>query len=418
MPRRVVILGGGVIGVEFASILQHFGSEVTIVEMLDSLIPTEDADAVQGAAARVQEARHHHAPGRPGHPRSSTATTATLHFEASDGTAGQVEADLVLVATGRGPNVDGHRPGTGRRRLRPAQRHRHRPGTCAPTCRTSSRPATWPASWQLAHTSFREGEVAAENAARPRRRDRLHGGAALHLHRSRGGRRGPDRGAGARAPRRRGRGRAHARSRPTRRAQMYAEKTGWVKTIHETRYGELLGLVIVGPQATELVNAGVVGISAEATIETIGDSIAAHPTLAEAVKEAALVALGRPIHLPPAQAPRQSGRRPVSGVRASQFLIPTLKDDPADAEAISHKLLVRGGLHPPGRTRALHLPAAGLAGDAADRPHHPRGDGHDRPGHADAGAEPGRAVAAHRPLGHPAAVQADRLLRASTTRWR
>jgi dihydrolipoamide dehydrogenase len=59
--------------------------------------------------------------------------------------------------------------------------------------------------------------------------------------------------------------------------------------------------VIVGPQATELVNAGVVGLSAEATIETIGDSMAAHPTLAEAVKEAALVALGRPIHLPPAK---------------------------------------------------------------------------------------------------------------------
>ncbi len=86
---------------------------------------------------------------------------------------------------------------------------------------------------------------------------------------------------------------------------MYGEKTGFVKTIHENRYGELLGLVIVGPQATELVNAGVVGIAAEATIETIGDSITAHPTLAEAVKEAALVALGRPIHLPP---PRQRAK--------------------------------------------------------------------------------------------------------------
>jgi dihydrolipoamide dehydrogenase len=85
---------------------------------------------------------------------------------------------------------------------------------------------------------------------------------------------------------------------------MYAERVGWAKTIHETRYGELLGLVIVGPQATELVNAGVVGITAEATIETLADSITAHPTLAEAVKEAALVALGRPIHLPPARRPR------------------------------------------------------------------------------------------------------------------
>jgi dihydrolipoamide dehydrogenase len=74
-----------------------------------------------------------------------------------------------------------------------------------------------------------------------------------------------------------------------------------VKTIHETRYGELLGMVIVGPQATELVNSGVVGIGAEATIETLGDAMTAHPTLSEAVKEAALVALGRPIHLPPAR---------------------------------------------------------------------------------------------------------------------
>jgi dihydrolipoamide dehydrogenase len=89
------------------------------------------------------------------------------------------------------------------------------------------------------------------------------------------------------------------------RAQMYAEKGGWAKTIHETRYGELLGLVIVGPQATELVNAGVIGIGAESTIDTVADSIAAHPTLAEAVKEAALVALGRPIHLPP---PRQRAK--------------------------------------------------------------------------------------------------------------
>jgi dihydrolipoamide dehydrogenase len=89
------------------------------------------------------------------------------------------------------------------------------------------------------------------------------------------------------------------------RAQMYGEKTGFAKTIHETRYGELLGLVIVGPQATELVNAGVIGIGAESTIDTVADSIAAHPTLAEAVKEAALVALGRPIHLPP---PRQRAK--------------------------------------------------------------------------------------------------------------
>jgi dihydrolipoamide dehydrogenase len=82
------------------------------------------------------------------------------------------------------------------------------------------------------------------------------------------------------------------------RAAMYGDRTGFVKVIGETRYGEFLGMVAVGTNATELVEAGVVAIQAEATLETLGDSIAAHPTLGEAVKEAALAALGRPIHIP------------------------------------------------------------------------------------------------------------------------
>ncbi len=124
---------------------------------------------------------------------------------------------------------------------------------------------------------------------------------------------------------------------------MYGETAGWVKTIHETHYGELLGIVIVGPQATELINAGVVGITAEATIDTLADSFAAHPTLAEGIKEAALVALGRPIHLPPPRRAKARGAVLSMVTRASRYLMPTLKDDPADAEAASHKLLVRGG---------------------------------------------------------------------------
>ena len=58
-------------------------------------------------------------------------------------------------------------------------------------------------------------------------------------------------------------------------------------------------LVVVGINATEIINTGVIALDAEATIETVADSIAAHPTLAEGLKEAGLVALGRPIHLPP-----------------------------------------------------------------------------------------------------------------------
>ena len=83
------------------------------------------------------------------------------------------------------------------------------------------------------------------------------------------------------------------------RAVMQGATTGWVKTIHETRYGELLGIVMVGAHVTDLIEAGVVAIDAEATIETVADGMAAHPTLSEAIKEAGLVGLGRPIHLPP-----------------------------------------------------------------------------------------------------------------------
>ena len=83
------------------------------------------------------------------------------------------------------------------------------------------------------------------------------------------------------------------------RAVMSGDTTGWVKTIHETTYGELLGVVIVGPHATDLIDAAVVALDAESTIETVADGIAPHPTYSEAMKEAGLVALGRAIHLPP-----------------------------------------------------------------------------------------------------------------------
>jgi len=210
----------------------------------------------------------------------------------------------VLVATGRGPSTadigldragvdsDPRRGVIADRHMRTNVAHIYAVGDVAGV-------------YQLAHTSFREGEVAAENAlghaaemdytAVPRCVYTDPEVAAVGLTEAQAREQhGDDAIVVGRFP-----------FAASARAQMYAEKGGWAKTIHETRYGELLGLVIVGPQATELVNAGVIGIGAESTIDTVADSIAAHPTLAEAVKEAALVALGRPIHLPP---PRQRAK--------------------------------------------------------------------------------------------------------------
>jgi dihydrolipoamide dehydrogenase len=209
---------------------------------------------------------------------------------------GTVQADLMLVSVGRGPLVEGiglehagvefdPRKGiSADERRRTTVPHIYAVGDCA-------------GYWQLAHTAFREGEVAAENACghdavvdnravpRPIYTDPEVAGVGLteaqarELH-------GDDVAVGqfpwvANA-----------------RAVMQGDTTGWVKSIHETKYGELLGLVMVGPHVTDLIEAGTVAIDAESTVETVADGMAAHPTLSEAVKEAGLVALGRAIHVP------------------------------------------------------------------------------------------------------------------------
>jgi dihydrolipoamide dehydrogenase len=293
VPKRLVVLGGGIIGCEFASIFNRFGSEVTIIEMLPRLIPAEDDDAAKELAKQF---------GKRGivlHLEKQctrvddSGTELTVHF----GDGETVTADLMLVAVGRGPLVEGlglesigveldKRKGIAAdERRRTTVPHIYAVGDCA-------------GYWQLAHTAFREGEVAAENALghdavvdnrgvpRPIYTDPEVASVGLTEQEARE-QYGDDVAVGT-FP-----WVANAR------AVMQNETVGWVKSIHETRYGEFLGLVMVGPHVTDLIEAGVVALDAESTVETVADGMAAHPTLSEAIKEAGLVALGRVIHLPP-----------------------------------------------------------------------------------------------------------------------
>src|SRR5438105_7422288 len=101
VPRRLVVLGGGIIGCEFASIFRRFGSDVTIVEMLPQLIPQEDADASKELAKQFQKR------GITLHLETTcdrvedTGSGVRVHFGGQN-----TEADLMLVATGRGPTVE------------------------------------------------------------------------------------------------------------------------------------------------------------------------------------------------------------------------------------------------------------------------------------------------------------------------
>ena len=295
VPRRLVVLGGGIIGCEFASIFERFGTEVTMIEMLDALIPQEDADAtseLRKSFARRGIVVHL---GKQCTRVEDTGSALLVHF----GDGETVECDLMLVAVGRAPLVDGigleaagvafdPRAGIGTdARRRTSVEHIYAAGDVA-------------GYWQLAHTAFREGEIAAENATgheaampespavpRPIYTDPEIAGVGLTEAQAIE-RHGAENIAVGRFP-----WVANAR------AVMTGETAGWVKSIHETTYGELVGVVIVGSHATDLIEAAVVALDAEATIETIADGMTAHPTLSEGLKEAGLVALGRPIHLPP-----------------------------------------------------------------------------------------------------------------------
>ena len=292
VPKRLVILGGGIIGCEFASIFNRFGSEVTIVEMLETLIPQEDADAAKELSKAFGKRGIALQLGKQCTKVEDDGSQLTVHY----GDGETVQADLMLVSVGRGPVVENlglEEAGIefDKRKGIAADEHRR---TTVPHIYAVGDCAGY---WQLAHTAFREGEVAAENAMgheatvgspavpRPIYTDPEIAGVGLteaearELH-------GDDVAVGV-FP-----WVANAR------AVMQAETVGWVKSIHETRYGELLGVVMVGPHVTDLIEAGTVAIDAEATVETVADGMCAHPTLSEAFKEAGLVALGRAIHIP------------------------------------------------------------------------------------------------------------------------
>ena len=299
VPERLVVLGGGVIGCEFASIFAHFGSHVTIVEMLPNLLGNEDADAVSALERAFKKRGVDVVLGaRATRVEPQTDSLRLIYADGND-EEHAVDADRILVSTGRVANVED----LGLEAAGVVAERRRIPVDAS--MRTNV-PHIFAAgdvagNWQLAHTAFREGEVAAENAlghdslidyrSTPRCTYTDPEVAAVGL---------------TEAEAREQHGDAvQVGTMPyaaIARAAMYGDRTGFAKVISESRYGELLGMVVVGTQATELINAGVVGIEGEATVETIGDSIAAHPTLGEAVKEAALVALGRPLHIP---APRR-----------------------------------------------------------------------------------------------------------------
>ena len=300
VPKRLAIMGSGAVGVEFASIYKRFGSDVTIIELLPTLVPVED-DAVSAELEKVfrkQGIKVMTGTKATGAKVGASGVTLTLE---KDGKTSTLEVDKLLVATGRGPVTAGL--GAEEAGLKLERGY----VKVSPDYSTGV-PGIWaigdvitfdePGHPQLAHLSSAEGIVLAERiVARggqtppPINYDHVPGCTycdpeigSIGLTEREAKKRGYDVAVGVFPFGVLGR------------AKMAGETDGFVKIVADKKYDEVLGVHMIGPRATELVAAAGIALRTEATVEEIIRTIHAHPTMSEAIAEAAHAVHGAAIH--------------------------------------------------------------------------------------------------------------------------
>ncbi|MDR7578971.1 MAG: dihydrolipoyl dehydrogenase [Armatimonadota bacterium] len=295
VPGKLAVLGAGVIGVEFASAFASLGSQVTVIEILPRALPAEDEEV--SAALEKAFARRGIRVLTSASLKSVERTPTGLQLSVErDGKVEGVEADRLLVAVGRGPVTDGlgleevgvEVDGQGFVRTQGVYR--------------TTAPGIW-AIGDVIHAQPMLAHVASEEAVRAV--EDMAGHAVAPLDYDAVPRctycspevasfgltevQARERGYEVRV----GRFPFSANSK----ALILGEREGFVKVVTDARHGEILGMHMVGPRVTELVPEGILGKSVEATIHEVAAAVHAHPTLAEAIHEAALDALGRVVHL-------------------------------------------------------------------------------------------------------------------------
>jgi dihydrolipoamide dehydrogenase len=302
VPKSIAIMGSGAVGVEFASIFKSYGSDVTVIELLPRLVPGED-EAISSELERTFKKRGI---------KVMTASKVTAAKAGSKGVDIEVQSaregadqskqklafDLLLVATGRGPVTEGlgaDKLGIEMDRGYIVVDEMFRtnvPGISAiGDVITMGGP-----HYQLAHVSSMEGIVLAERIAGQ------HVQPINYDHVPRCTYTEPEIGSvGLTEAQAKAQGHeVRVGSFPFRalaRARMAGEIEGFVKIVAEKKYDEILGVHIIGPRATELIAEAVMALRMEVTIEELVKTIHAHPTMSEAVGEAAHAAHGAAIHM-------------------------------------------------------------------------------------------------------------------------
>lgn len=296
LPRRVVVLGGGAIGVEFATVFNAYGCEVTIVEMLPRLVPIEDPDMSKELTRAFTRRGIKVLTGTRVERVTVEGGTAQVQVAPSGEGAGgpqTLEADRVLVGLGFRPNSEN----LGLEALGVQVERGH---IVVDEYMRTSVPGIYAVGdvngkLKLAHVAFAMGEVAAETIAghetikldmnsMPRCTYSAPQIASIGLSEEQA----------------RAQGDVRVGTfpfRPNGKAMALSETEGQAKIIADARTGEILGAHLIGPDVTELIGEFSLARFLEATPLELARAVHPHPTLSEVIAEAALGVEGQPIHM-------------------------------------------------------------------------------------------------------------------------
>ncbi|HLH20328.1 MAG TPA: dihydrolipoyl dehydrogenase [Bryobacteraceae bacterium] len=284
VPKSLAIIGAGAVGVEFASIFKRFGSEVTVIEMLPRIVPVEDEDISKELERNFRKQKIRVETGARAENIRKVGKCVQLTLTTKDGKKEELTAEKLLVAVGRKPNTENiglehTKIELDRGFIKTNQwQQTAEPGVYAIGDVVAGTP-------QLAHVATREGMIAVAHIA---------GKPAVPINKNRiPGCTYTEPGIGSV-----GMTEAQARAAGYQvkvgrfpfagdsRATILGRHEGFIKVVADERYGEILGVHIIGPEAFELIGEAVAAMEAEATVEVMMQTIHAHPTLYEAMGEA------------------------------------------------------------------------------------------------------------------------------------
>jgi dihydrolipoamide dehydrogenase len=300
MPTELLVIGSGAIGIEFASFYADLGAKVTVVEMLDRIVPVEDAEISAQLAKSMSKQGLTILTGAGVESLKSDAKGVAATIKTSDGKSAEHRFSHVIVAVGILPNTEN----VGLEALGVKMTRGHI--DTDPMCRTNV-PGIWAIGdvtappW-LAHKASHEGVTAAESIAREMGNKDAHPHAtdpknipgctycrpqvaSVGLTEARAKEAGYDIKVGKFPAI--GNGKAIA----------MGETDGFVKTVFDAKTGELLGAHMIGAEVTELIQGYTVGKTAELVETDFIHTVFPHPTLSEMMHESVLAAFGRVIHI-------------------------------------------------------------------------------------------------------------------------